>query len=250
MQSTICLTLGLFSTYAFAQSATSSDVANQIESIGATVLANPAVSSVLAGVESSIPTPLVPAVESAIPAIESDVVAYLASLADTPSFTSIGNALISALPPDVAGQLSTAPADFIVSLVTETASPSWASALPTNVVDYLSSVDAHIQSIESADVIKELPSTAVVHGPRRTGPVSGTGYYGHAHQTGYYGHAHRTGTGGFITGAYPTGTGSRIGSSPTRATASPSPFNNAASRSGGTLSIAMLAVGAAAWLLA
>lgn len=241
MQSTICLTLGLFSTYAFAQSATSSDVANEIESIGATVLANPAVSSVLAEVESSIPTPLVPAVESAIPAIESDVVAYLASLADTPSFTSFGNALVSALPPDVAAQLSTAPADFIVSLVTETASPSWASALPTNVVDYLSSVDAHIQSIESADVIKELPSTTAVHGPRRTGHVSGTGYYGHAHPTG---------TGGFITGAYPTGTGGRIGSSTTRATASPSPFNNAASRSSGTLSIAMLAVGAAAWLLA
>ncbi|MCJ1271743.1 hypothetical protein MMC22_011648 [Lobaria immixta] len=241
MQSTIYLTLGLFSTYAFAQSPTSSDVANQIESLGATVLSNPAVSSELAQAASSIPTSLLPAVESALPTIESDVVAYLASLADTPSFTSVNNALNSALPSDVAAQLSTAPADFFVSLVTETAYPSWASALPTDVVDYFSRVNAHVQSIEAADVIKELPSATVVHGARPTGPVSGKGYYGHAHATG---------TGRFFTGVYPTGTGGSNGISTAQATASPSPFNNAASRSSGTLSIAMLVVGAAAWLLA
>lgn len=243
MRSTICLTLALCSTYAFAQSAASSEAASQIESLGATVLADPGVSSVLAQLESSIPTALVPAVTSALPAIESDVVAYLASLVDTPSFTSVGKALDSALPSDVLAQLSSAPNDFIVSLVTETAYPTWATAIPTDVADYLSSVDAHIRSIETADVIKQLPSITVVGGPRPTGAVSGNGYYG------YSGYAYPTGTRGFATGVYPTGAGRGNGTSPTRGPGSPIPFSNSASRSSGTLSIAMLVVGAATWLL-
>lgn len=249
MHSTICLTLALFSTYAFSQSATSSEVANNIESLGATVLANSAVSSKIAQLESSIPTPLVPAVQSALPAIESDVVAYLASLVDTPTFTSIGKALDSALPSDVVAQLSSAPADFIVSLVTETAYPTWVTAIPTDVADYLSSVDAHIHSIESADVIKELPSVTGVGGARPTG----VGYRYPKSGDGYYGYAYPTGTGGFVTGVYPTGTssgsGNGNGTSPARGTTSPIPFVAAASRSSGTFSIVMLVVGATAWFL-
>lgn len=242
MYSTIYLTLTLLSTYTFAQSPTSSDVANEIESVGATVLADPGVSTVIAERESSIPTTLAPAVESALPAIESDVVAYLASLVDTPSFTSVNNALDSALPSDVVAQLSTAPADFIIALITETAVPTWASAIPTSVADYLDSVYAHIQSIESADVIDKLPSLTVVDGAKPTG-----GYYGYGNPTGgYYGYGYQTGTGGFITGVPPTRTS---GANGTSATQSPSPFVNAASRSSGTLSIAMLVVGATAWLL-
>lgn len=232
MHSTIYFTLTLFSTYTFAQSPTSSDIANEVESIGATVLADPAVSTVIAEVESSFPTALVPAIESALPAIESDVAAYLASLVDTPSFTSVDNALDSALPSDVLAQLSTAPADFIIALITETTVPTWVSAIPTGVADYLDSVNADIQSIESADVIDKLPSLTVVDGARPTG--------------GYYGHGYPTGTGGFITGVYPTGTS---GASGTSTSSSPISYVNAASKSSGTLSSAVLIVGAAAWLL-
>lgn len=235
MHSTIYHTLALFSTYAFAQSAISSEAASQIERIGATVLADPGISSIFSQIESALPTPLVPAVESALPAIESDVVAYLASLVDTPSYTSVNDALNSALPSNVLAQYSSAPADFIVSLATETAYPTWVSAIPTGVAEYLASVDAHVQSIETADVIKALPSITVVTGARPTG--------------GYYGYAHPTGSGGFVTGVYPTGTGNVNGSSTARGTTSPIAFANGASRSSGMLSIAILVVGATAWLL-
>ncbi|MCJ1466837.1 hypothetical protein MMC07_005458 [Pseudocyphellaria aurata] len=240
MRSTIYHTLALFSTYAFAQSATSSEAANQIESVGASVLANK-----FSQIESALPTPIASAVESALPAIESDVVTYLASLADTPAYTSVNDALTSALPSDVLAQYTSAPADFIVSLETGTAYPTWASAIPTGVAQYLASVDAHIHSIESADVIKALPSVTLAHGTRPTG-----GYYGN---DGYYGYAHPTGTGGFVTGVHPTGyptsTGESDGSSTASGTTSPIAYANDASRSSGILSIAMLAVGATAWLL-
>lgn len=235
MQSTIYLTLALFSTYTFAQSAASSEAANQIESIGASVLADPAVSSKIVELESTIPTPLVPAIESAIPAIESDVVAYLASLVNTPTFTSVGEALDAALPSDVVAQLTTDPKDFIVALVTETAYPTWVSAIPSDVADYLESVGDHIQSIGTADVSKVLPSITVAGGPNPTGGVYGYGY--------------PAGTEGFATGVHPTGTVSGYGASPTKATTSPISFVNAASRSSGTLSTAMLIVGVAALLM-
>lgn len=235
MQSTIYLTVALFSTYTFAQSAASSEAANQIESLGASVFADPAVSTKLVEFESSLPTSIVPAVKSALPAIESDVVAYLASLANTPTFTSIGKALDAALPSDVAAQLSTDPKDFFIARVTETADPTWVTAIPSNVADYLSSVELHIQSIEIADVSEELPSITVAGGPHPTG--------------GAYGYGYPFGTEGFATGVHPTGTVGGHGNSPTQATTSPISFVNAASRSSGTLSIAMLIVGVAAWLM-
>ncbi|MCJ1423258.1 hypothetical protein MMC29_001140 [Sticta canariensis] len=227
MQSTISLALALFSTYTFAQSAASSEAASQLETLGASIFAEPAVSSKLVEFESTIPPPLATAVKSALPAIESDIVAYLASLANTPTFTSVGEALEAALPSDVAAQLSTAPKDFFVARVTETADPTWVSAIPSDVADYLSSVNLHIQSIEIADVSEVLPS-----------PTGGP-----------YGYGYPAGTEGFATGVHPTGTVSGYGTSPTQATTSPIPFVNAASRSSGTLSIAMLTVGVAAWLM-
>lgn len=242
MQSTIYFTLGLFSAYAVAQSATSSEIANGIESIGASVIADPGVSSVIASIESALPTPIGSAVKSATPAIESDVVAYLASLVDTPKFTSVNNALGSVLPSDVLAQLSTAPADFYIALVTETAAPTWASAIPTSVAEYLDSVNARIKSIEYADVYKELPSITVVGGARPTG-------YGYpAGPGGNNGYGYPAGTGGFATGYYPTGAGSNNGSS-TTGTTIPSSFVGAASRNSGTLAIAILVVASTSWFL-
>lgn len=228
MQSTIYLSLALFSTYTFAQSAASSEAADQIESLGASVFADPAVSTKLEAFESTLPTTIASAVES-------DVVAYLASLANTPQFTSVGEALESALPSDVVAQLTTAPKDFFVELVTETAAPTWATAIPSDVTSYLSDVADHIQSIESADVSEALPSITEASGPYPTG--------------GAYGHGYPAGTEGFATGVHPTGTAGGDGTSPTKATSSPISYVNAASRSSGTLSIAMLTVGVAAWLM-
>ena len=135
----------------------------------------------------------------------------------------------------MAAQLSTDPKDFFVARVTETAEPTWVSAIPSDVADYLSSVELHIQSIEIADVNEALPSITVAGGPNPTG--------------GPYGYGHPAGTEGFATGVHPTGTVGGHGTSPTQATTSPIPFVNAASRGSGTLSSAMLIVGVAAWLM-
>ena len=171
-------------------------------------------SSDIAALEAPIPTSIAPAVESKV---ESDVISYAANLVDTPQFTSVVSALGAVVPSSVQSQIASAPADFLISLITESRYPPWVSAIPTPFANYILSVANHVVGIAADDLADALPTPTVnIWGVHHTGslrnayPTAGPGHRGHkaGHHagTGYYSPSYPTDT-GFVKNPYPTGTG-------------------------------------------
>lgn len=103
------------------------------------------------------PTTLTPAQQTRA---AKDLVAYQSSIALQPEFTSILEALQSAIPESVLDQMETDPSDYLQSIITGTAQPSWYSAIPTSYQNYLSSVGAAEASIISKDAEGPAPTKA------------------------------------------------------------------------------------------
>lgn len=229
-------------------------------------------------------------IEEALPKIESeiepDIVNYAASIAKEPDFLSAAAALATAIPSSVQEQIVNDPSEFVVSLVTATQYPPWVSAIPTDAQSYLRSIGEHFASFgeDIASIIDEVAQDSQPTPVRGSfvfptgGFVIPTGVYpkgtaGFPRPTGTgvlpSGTGHISGTGrpsgtSFVTGVYPTATGTGAGeipsggingTVPTPVQASPPPFafdNGASSplKRTGSAGAAAALIGAACWLLA
>lgn len=89
-----------------------------------------------------------------------DLLAYQSSLLQQPEYTSVLAALQSAIPPDVLEDIEDDPSGYLQSIITETARPSWYSAIPTSYQNYLSSVGVAEASIVSKDATGPAPTRA------------------------------------------------------------------------------------------
>lgn len=91
------------------------------------------------------------------PQIQSDIGAYVSSLAAQPAFTSVQSVLATGLPKSIFDDPSANPAGF---LATATALPSYFTALPSDVLSYLRSVGLAEISIVTKDLGAGGASTA------------------------------------------------------------------------------------------
>lgn len=209
------------------------------------------------------------------PEVESDILEYAASIATQPEFLSAAAVLATAIPTSVQDQLANDPGKFLISLITATQPPPWATAIPTGIRNYLVSVGSHFASIANEDAEAEPPQPTTLRGsfvfpsdgfviptgvlpqgtagfPKPTGTgvlPSGTG---HALPSGTGRPPTGTGT-GTGTGVLPVPTGGINGTTPTRGQASPISFAGSASlplRRGGSVGAAAAFIGAACWLFA
>ncbi|KAK0514423.1 hypothetical protein JMJ35_003040 [Cladonia borealis] len=105
----------------------------------------------------ALPTTISPAQETK--AIK-DLSAYLTSLTAQPAYTAAAAAFASAVPSDVQSEIENDPDAYLQSVLTETALPSWFSALPTSALAYFSSVGQAEISIISKDAKGPAPTNA------------------------------------------------------------------------------------------
>ena len=89
-----------------------------------------------------------------------DLESYLSSLTSQPEYTSVLDALESAIPESVLQEIEADPSDYLNSVITGTATPSWYSAIPTSYQNYLSSVGVVEASIVSKDATGPAPTKA------------------------------------------------------------------------------------------
>ncbi len=92
--------------------------------------------------------------------ILNDLESYFSSLTQQPEYTSVLAALQSAIPSSVLEQINVDPSDYLQSILTETATPTWYSAIPTSYQNYLSSVGVAEASIISKDAKGPAPTNA------------------------------------------------------------------------------------------
>lgn len=126
----------------------------------------------------------------------------MTSVTAQPEFSSAIAALETAVPLSAVAAIGANPEDFIMELATGTI-PSWFTAIPTSVVNYVESIGEQALSlVEAGTGISALPEGAVseVEGSATAAYAGATGSYG-VYATG--GYAYPTGTGAY----YPTGSG-------------------------------------------
>lgn len=142
--------------------------------------------------------------------------AYVTSVTAAPEFFSAIAALETAVPLSAVAAIGANPEDFIMELATGTI-PSWFTAIPSSVIDYVESIGEQALSlVEAGTGISALPDGAVseveasataAYAGAQIGAygIYATGGYAHPTGTGYGGYAHPTGTGAYYP--YPTGSG-------------------------------------------
>ena len=168
----------------------------------------------------------------------------MTSITAQPEFSSAVAALETAIPLTAVESIGDSPEDFIMQLATGTL-PSWFTAIPTSVIDYVESIgeqavslleaDTGISSIP-ADLVSEVEATATAAYDYATAAYGNYPTGGYPYGTGAY---YPTGTAGSSGYAAPTGNSSVVPYSPS---ASPQAFTGAApSRNVALGAVAMVA---------
>ena len=160
------------------------------------------IKSEIVAVESQIASYVPGGIPSAT-AIAEDLASFVTSVTAQSEFNDAVSVLETAVPSSLVEAISANPEEVILSLATATSPPAWVEAIPTSVIDYLSSVGEEAVSLVQAD----LPT------------VDSTYYYGGA--------PYPTGT-----AAYPTGSGYALptgGNSTAPTVATPATYTGAAS---------------------
>ncbi|KAL8793022.1 MAG: hypothetical protein Q9195_004333 [Heterodermia aff. obscurata] len=152
------------------------------------------------GLESLVQGVIPTGYKSLIPSetkVVNDIAAYVTSITAQPEFSSAVAALETAIPLTAFESIGESPEDFIMELATGTI-PSWFTAIPTSVIDYVESIGEQAVSLLEADTgISSIPADLV-------GEVEATGTAAYEYATAAYGGYP---TGGYPTGGYPYGTG-------------------------------------------
>ena len=161
----------------------------------------------------------------------------MTSITAQPEFSSAVAALETVIPLTAVAAIGDNPEDFIMQLATGTI-PSWFTAIPTGVVDYIESIgeqavsileaDTGISSVP-ADLVSEVEATATAAYDYATAAYGGYATGGYPYGTGAYGTG-AYGTGAYGTGAYyPTGTAGSSGYAAPTGNSSGVPFSPSAS---------------------
>ena len=175
----------------------------------------------------------------------------MTSITVQPEFSSAVAALETAIPLTAVESIGENPEDFILELATGTV-PSWFTAIPTGVIDYIESIgeqavslleaDTGISSIP-ADLVGEVEATATEAYEYATAAYGGYATGGYPYGAGAY---YPTGTAGSSGYAAPTGNSSVVPYSPS---ASLQAFTGAAPSKNGALGVAAIVAGVAAVLI-
>ena len=89
-------------------------------------------------------------------AIAEDLASFVTAVTAQPEFSNAVSVLETAVPSSVVDALSADPEGVLASLATAASPPAWVTAIPTSVVEYISSIGAEAISI----VVEELPTGA------------------------------------------------------------------------------------------
>ena len=168
----------------------------------------------------------------------------MTSITAQPEFSSAVAALETAIPLTAVESIGESPEDFIMELATGTV-PSWFTAIPTSVIEYVESIGEQAVSLLEADTgISSIPAD-IVSDVEATATAGYGGYAtgGYPYGTGAY---YPTGTAGSSGYAAPTGNSSVVPYSPS---ASPQAFTGAASSRNVALGAAAMVAGVAAVLI-
>lgn len=96
--------------------------------------------------------------------VASEMGIYESSVVNDPKWTSALNAVDSAVPSSVLSLIANDPS-YALSFITATSLPSWTTAIPSNAVSYLNSIENDAASIVSANTAGPKPTAAVTSKP-------------------------------------------------------------------------------------
>ncbi|KAL8737190.1 MAG: hypothetical protein Q9181_001947 [Wetmoreana brouardii] len=182
-------------------------------------------------IEDFVPTQLLSPAEATSIAAVAD--SFIASVTAAPQFSSAVSVLATGVPVTAQEAIGADPSDFLIDLVTGSPLPSWATALPPSVGEYISSIAQDAAQIVASDFGGLYTSVSSEVAALETGTAASGGYV--FPTSGY--------VGSNSTGPRPTGSAAPPSSIPQTFPGGASSLNT------GGLAMAVVAVGVAAGAL-